>query len=72
MKTVSFKISGMHCNGCAQIVQSVLERNEGVRTCSASFADGVVRILFDPARIDENRLMAVIEQAGYPITDRGK
>lgn len=72
MKSVSFKVSGMHCNGCAQIIQSVLERNDGVRTCSASFADGVVRILFDPAHIDEGRLAATLERAGYLIADRGK
>ncbi|HQU16951.1 MAG: heavy-metal-associated domain-containing protein [Gammaproteobacteria bacterium] len=72
MKTATFKIRGMRCAGCAQIVQTMLERNDGVRTCSVSFTDGTARVLFDPARIDEDRLASSIEQAGYRITDRSQ
>ncbi|WP_027492040.1 heavy-metal-associated domain-containing protein [Rhodanobacter sp. OR444] len=65
MKTTVFRISGMHCDGCAQIVHSVLERQDGVQTCAVSFKDSTARVLFDPARIDESRLLAIIQKTGY-------
>ncbi|TAL91101.1 MAG: heavy-metal-associated domain-containing protein [Candidimonas sp.] len=67
MKNVIFKVHGMHCDGCAQIVQSVLKRREGVQTCAVSFAQGTARVLFDPVRVDESQLQAAIEQAGYQV-----
>lgn len=67
MKNAVFKVHGMHCDGCAQIVQSVLERREGVQTCAVSFADGTARVLFDPVRVDESQLQAAIEKAGYQV-----
>lgn len=70
MKNAIFKVHGMHCDGCAQIVQSVLERREGVKTCAVSFAEGTARILFDPLQVDESQLQAAIEKAGYRVGPR--
>jgi copper chaperone CopZ len=72
MKTTVIKIDGMHCEGCAQIVHRVIERQEGVQTSTVSFADGTARVLFDPARIDPGRLLAVIEKAGYGATEQSE
>ncbi|TAL93957.1 MAG: heavy-metal-associated domain-containing protein [Rhodanobacter sp.] len=72
MKTSVFKISGMHCEGCAQIVRSVVERQDGVQTSTVSYADGTARVLFDPARIEPGRLLAVIEKAGYGATEQSE
>ena len=70
MKNATFNVNGMHCDGCAQIVQSVLERQDGVQTCAVSFADGTARVLFDPVRVDESQLKVAIEKAGYQVGPR--
>lgn len=70
MKSVTFRVSGMHCDGCAQIVRSVLERQDGVQTCVVSFEEGRAQLLFDPARVDASRLQAAIEKAGYRVEPR--
>lgn len=67
MKTAKLAVSGMHCEGCAQIIQSVLERCDGVKTCAVSYRDHRAQVLFDPAQVDENRLQQVIEKAGYGV-----
>jgi copper chaperone CopZ len=67
MKNVTFKVHGMHCDGCAQIVQSLLERNEGVQTCAVSYSDSTARVMFDPARTDEAKMRGAIEKAGYRV-----
>lgn len=68
MKNATFSITGMHCNGCANIVQSLLERQAGVKSVKVSFADGRARVLFEPQTVSEAVLVATIEKAGYQVT----
>jgi copper chaperone len=43
MNTAKFKIEGMHCDGCARIIQSLLEKKVGVRTANVSFKESQAR-----------------------------
>ncbi len=65
MNTAKFVVKGMHCDGCARIIQSLLERKTGVRTAQVSFSDGEARILYDNQSVEESQLIKVIEKAGY-------
>ena len=68
MKTALFKIDGMHCNGCADTVKAVIERQPGVQVADVSYDRGQARILYDPQSIAEDRLAATIEKIGYRVT----
>lgn len=70
MKTALLKIDGMHCDGCANTVKALVERQSGVRMAAVSYDQGEARILYDPRVIAEDRLAATIEKAGYRITAR--
>lgn len=70
MNTVTFKVEGMHCNGCAAIVQTLLERQAGTKKAAASFKDEEALVLFDPQVVSEDQLVAVIEQGGYRVVGR--
>ena len=70
MNTVTFTIEGMHCDGCAQNIQSVLERNAGVQKAVASFKEGEARILYDSNAVTDEQLVAAIENSGYQIANR--
>ncbi|MGE4306509.1 MAG: heavy-metal-associated domain-containing protein [Novosphingobium sp.] len=48
MKSVTLKIKGMHCSGCAQNIKALVSSDVGVRGADVSFKGGQVRILFDP------------------------
>ena len=72
MNTVTFKIEGMHCDGCATTIQSLLERNAGVQKAVASFKDGEARILYDSNAVTEEQLVAVIENSGYRVSARNR
>ncbi|MDA3920127.1 MAG: heavy metal-associated domain-containing protein [Salinisphaera sp.] len=39
MQTTTLEIDGMHCAGCVQIVQHVLEQQAGAKGCSVSLAE---------------------------------
>lgn len=70
MNNVTFKVEGMHCSGCASTIQTLLQRQPGVRRVSAYFNTGEARILYDPAAISEDELAATIDNAGYRVTAR--
>ena len=70
MNTVTFKIEGMRCDGCAATIQSLLERNAGVHKAVAFFKEGEARILYDSDAVTEEQLVAVIENVGYRVASR--
>jgi len=65
MQTVKLHIDGMHCDGCAEIVRRVLERQAGVAGVSVSHADGEARVAIDTTRVSVERLVEVVDAAGY-------
>ena len=67
MKTATFTIEGMHCDGCALTIKALLDRQPGVRMTTVSFADRQARILYDPKATDEDRLVAAIEKPGFRV-----
>jgi MerR family copper efflux transcriptional regulator len=67
MKTIIFKVEGMHCDGCARTVAAVVSAEPGVQKTSVSFKTREARILFDPRVVSEDRLEAAIQQAGYSV-----
>lgn len=71
MNTATFKIEGMHCDGCAANIQALLGRSSGVQKATASFEDGEAKLLYDAKTITEDELAALIEKAGYRVSRRG-
>lgn len=70
MNNVTFKVEGMHCSGCAATIQALLERHGGVRKASASYDESEARVLYDSKATNEEQLAAVIEKAGFRVTER--
>ena len=67
MKMATFRVEGMHCDGCASTIKTLIERQPGLQMATVSFADGQARILYDPNAIDEPRLVAAIEKPGFRV-----
>ena len=70
MKSLTLKIAGMHCDGCAETLKALLGREPGVKTVAVSFESGEARVHYDPAAVDEERLVAAVERPGYRVTAR--
>src|SRR5260370_7392718 len=68
MKTALFKIDGMHCDGCANTVKAMVERQPGVQAAEVSYDQGEARILYDPRAVAEDRLVAMVQTLGYRAT----
>lgn len=67
MKTATLKIEGMHCNGCAQTIKTLVEREDGVKAANVSHKEGEARVLYDPQAIDQDRIVAAIQRPGYRV-----
>ncbi len=67
MDTVTIKVDGMHCEGCAQRIKTLLERAPGVREAAVSLADGLARVRYNPHVASEDRLAEVIERGGFSV-----
>ena len=63
--TKTITIDGMHCDGCAQRLKRVLERESGVEKADVSYKDGEAHVQFDGQRTTADRLRDIIERAGY-------
>lgn len=71
VKTVTFKIDGMHCEGCAQTIKALVATVAGVQVADVSFNDSQARILFEPKSINEDELVKAVENGGrFRVTGR--
>jgi len=70
MKTALLQIEGMHCNGCAESIRSVVERQPGVQAAEVSYDRSQARILYDPDAIPEQRIVVTVQKLGYRVTQQ--
>ena len=71
MKTIVLTIGGMHCDGCAATVNDILKSENGVTSSTVSLEAQEARIQYDPARTDPDRLVFLVERAGYSAAQMG-
>lgn len=68
MKSITMKVEGMHCDGCADTLQALLETETGVQAVTVSHESGEARILFDPDRTTIDRLTTIAQRPGHRVT----
>jgi copper chaperone len=68
-KTISFKVHGMTCNGCAASVTRVLRGISGVERATVVLDPGSAEVTFDPARASVAALKLAVEDAGYDLVE---
>ncbi len=55
----------MSCSACAGIIEKSLRSADGVYDAAVNFGNSVAAISFDPSKTDRDRLIKIIEKAGY-------
>jgi Cu+-exporting ATPase len=64
-KEIVAKIGGMSCAMCAKTVEETLKRLPGIYDASVNFATEKARIIYDPSKIQLERIGEEIERIGY-------
>ena len=67
MKQQSVHISGMSCAACAQNVERLVQKLDGVTTAQVNFGTETLTLAFDPARISFSQINGAILRAGYTL-----
>ncbi len=62
-----FEVKGMHCKSCEMLVKDSLEEESGVNSADVSYAEGLVNVEFDEAKISEKKIMSIIRNEGYEV-----
>lgn len=63
----NYKIRGMHCASCANIIERTFKKVEGVKSASASYGTESVRVEFDPGKTNGEALSKTLEPLGYSL-----
>ena len=67
MNRATFTIGGMHCDGCAQRIKTLLEKQPGVRDAQVSFSSGLADVGYNPQVMTESKLVEIIDGAGFAV-----
>lgn len=70
MKSLTLKVEGLRCGGCAERVRTHVAAQPGVKSTDVSFEQAQARVLYDPQATDADRLAGVIQELGYQVVDR--
>lgn len=65
LKTVTCRLKGMTCAGCAAMIEGALTKTKGIKTASVSFKEERAVVEVDPAQAGEKDVLAAIEKAGF-------
>ncbi|MBS3119047.1 heavy-metal-associated domain-containing protein [Candidatus Woesearchaeota archaeon] len=66
MKTITFKVTGMHCKSCEMLITDALEE-AGVSSAKVDSKIGMAVIEFDEKKIKIEKIKKVIETEGYKV-----
>ena len=70
MKTIKWKINGMHCSSCAMNIDGAVEDLEGVSESRTSYAKAEVVVKFDKKKINQSKIEKEIDDLGYKGTEK--
>lgn len=65
-------IEGMHCDGCANAVNSRLQELGGVTESDVNLDDDSARVRYRPGMVTMEDFARAVEKAGYTLAGEGK
>jgi copper chaperone CopZ len=69
MEQLALIVPGMWADHHVIAVRGLVQEEEGVAVTGASARDATLHLEYDPAKTDPQRIVARLEQAGYPAGD---
>ena len=69
MRTLTMKIDGMRCDGCAERISTLLEKESGIRNTKVSYGKASASVTFNEHAMSQVRIREVIERAGFSVLE---
>ncbi|MDR1325322.1 MAG: heavy metal translocating P-type ATPase [Treponema sp.] len=70
--SITIPISGMTCAACAQRVEKVIKKLEGIETATVNLATEKATVVYNPLKVRVSAVKEAIEKAGYTALDVSK
>lgn len=67
MEQNSFKIDGMTCSACANRVERVVKKMEGVEEANVNFATETLSVKYDGEKLNDTKIEEAVVKAGYAV-----
>lgn len=67
MKTVRFKVDGMHCVNCAMRLQQLEDTLPGIRTIDASYRKATMTAVYDESVVTIAQIQSAAHELGYTV-----
>lgn len=62
-----FLVEGMTCSGCENAINRRVKELQGVKTVEADHVARQTIVVFDKSKVDEERIIGAITEAGYTV-----
>ncbi len=69
MRTLTMKIDGMRCDGCAVRISTLLNKETGIRNTEVSYGEASASVTFNEHATSQVRIREVIERAGFSVLE---
>ncbi|MBA8898082.1 copper ion binding protein [Clostridium saccharobutylicum] len=67
LKSYTFKVEGMTCSACANRVERVTKKLDGVQSAAVNFATEKLTVNIDEDEIGYGQIKAAVDKAGYKL-----
>ena len=64
-KKIMLSVSGMTCVSCEHHIESEVIKLSGVSSVKASYSEKSATVVYDPVKVDEEKIIAAINETGY-------
>ncbi|MBI2451128.1 MAG: copper-translocating P-type ATPase [Parcubacteria group bacterium] len=62
-----FKVRGMHCAACKNLIEKIISKQPGVKQAEANFGSESLNIAYDPTQSTPEKMNALLSKAGYSL-----
>jgi Cu2+-exporting ATPase len=66
LRTIELYLEGLHCPACIWLVEKIPSLVDGVYEARSSFAEGRLRLSWDPALVKLSKIARTLDSLGYP------
>ena len=67
MATATYSATAISCQHCQHAIESAIGALAGVEAVHVDIPTKRVEVRFDPAQVDEAKLVATLDDEGYPV-----
>ncbi len=67
IKKIRLLVDGITCAGCAEDMEKILLKKDGISDALANYAEGIIDIEYDPQILDEKDIFIIVRKLGFKI-----